>query len=84
VSETLREFALRDLQGLRARHRTVFATDWRRRVTLFAGIIVAVALAGYGFWRLDFSLGRLGSGVGQIAHMVSLMFPPSPGGRLPL
>ncbi len=84
MSETLREFALRDLQGLRARHGEVFAIDWRRRAAFLVGIVLAVALAAYGFWRLDFSLSRLGSGMGQIAHMVSLMFPPSPGGRLPL
>jgi phosphonate transport system permease protein len=80
----LREVALRDLQGLRARHREVFAPDWRRRTALLAGIILALVLAAYGFWRLDFSLTRLGSGLGQIAQMVSLMFPPSPGNRLPL
>jgi phosphonate transport system permease protein len=62
----------------------VFAVDWRRRSAFLAGIVLAVSLAAYGLWRLDFSLSRLGSGVGQIAHMVSLMFPPSPGGRLPL
>jgi phosphonate transport system permease protein len=84
MSETLREVALRDLQGLRARHREVFAPDWRRRTALIAGIILALVLAAYGFWRLDFSLTRLGSGLGQIAQMVSLMFPPSPGNRLPL
>jgi phosphonate transport system permease protein len=84
MSETLREVALRDLQGLRARHREVFAPDWRRRTALLAGIILALVLAAYGFWRLDFSLTRLGSGLGQIAQMVSLMFPPSPGNRLPL
>ena len=84
MSETLREVALRDLQGLRARHREVFAPDWRRRTALLAGIILVLVLAAYGFWRLDFSLTRLGSGLGQIAQMVSLMFPPSPGNRLPL
>src|SRR5262249_3934958 len=84
MSETLREVALRDLRGLRARHREVFAGDWRQRAALLAGIILPLALAAYGLWRLDFSLNRLGSGLGQIAHMVSLMFPPSPGGRLPL
>jgi phosphonate transport system permease protein len=84
MSETLREVALRDLQGLRARHREVFAPEWRRRTALLAGIILALVLAAYGFWRLDFSLTRLGSGLGQIAQMVSLMFPPSPGNRLPL
>ena len=84
MSQTLRDVALHDLQGLRARHGEVFAADWRRRTALLAGIILVLVLAAYGFWRLDFSLTRLGSGLGQIAHMVSLMFPPSPGGRLPL
>src|SRR5262249_4097603 len=84
MSETLRDVLLRDLQGLRARHREVFAGDRRQRAALLAGIILLLALAAYGFWRLDFSLNRLGSGLGQIAHMVSLMFPPSPGKHLPL
>jgi hypothetical protein len=44
VSETLREFALRDLQGLRARHGEVFAIDWRRRAAFLVGIVLAVAL----------------------------------------
>src|SRR5262249_6012072 len=76
--------AARDLRGLRARHGEVFAADWRRRMGVLAGIILLLALAAYGFWRLDFSLTRRGSGLGQLAHMVSLSFPPSPGGRLPL
>ena len=84
MSATLREVALRDLHGLRVRHGEVFAVDWRRRAALLAGIAFLLVLAVYGFWRLDFSLARLGSGLGQIAHIVSLMFPPSPGNRLPL
>jgi phosphonate transport system permease protein len=84
MSATLRESALHDLAGLRARHARVFAVDWPRRTALMAALALALAVAGYGFYRLDFSFARLGSGLGQIAHMVSLMFPPSPGGRLPL
>jgi phosphonate transport system permease protein len=84
MSATLRESALRDLAGLRARHAGVFAVDWRQRAAITAALVLAIALAGYGFYRLDFSFARLGSGLGQIAHMVGLMFPPSPGGRLPL
>jgi phosphonate transport system permease protein len=84
TSPTLREGALHDIAALRARHAGVFGADWRRRAWAVGGLIVALALAAYGFWRLEFSLARLGSGLGQIAHIVGLMFPPSPGGRLPL
>jgi phosphonate transport system permease protein len=84
MSATLRDAALSDLQGLRARHAHVFAPDWRARAAVIGGIVLAIALAAYGFWRLEFSFVRLGSGLGQIAHIVSLMFPPSPGSRLPL
>jgi phosphonate transport system permease protein len=80
----LRENALHDLTGLRARHAGVFAPDWRHRAWVLGAIVLAVTLAAYGFWRLEFSFALLGSGLGQIAHIVSLMFPPSPGGRLPL
>jgi phosphonate transport system permease protein len=84
MSATLRQSALHDLDRLRARHSDVFTVDWRRRTMLLATIALALVLAGYAFYRLDFSLERLGSGLGTIAHMVSLMFPPSPGHRLPL
>src|SRR5262249_23846558 len=43
-----------------------------------------LALAVFGFWRLDFSLARFGSGLAQIAHIVVSMWPPSPGAQLPL
>jgi len=53
-------------------------------VAITALFAVMVALAVYGFWRLEFSLGRVGSGLGQIGHFISLMFPPSPGRHLGL
>ena len=43
-----------------------------------------LALAVFGFWRLDFSLARFGSGLAQIAHIVTSMWPPSPGTQLPV
>jgi phosphonate transport system permease protein len=69
---------------LRVRHPAIFAVNWRRRTAVMGAVALALVVAAYGFYRLDFSFARLGSGLGQIAHMVSLMFPPSPGGRLPL
>lgn len=43
-----------------------------------------LAVAGFGFWRLGFSFDRIGSGLGQLAHFVTLMLPPNPGTQLPL
>jgi phosphonate transport system permease protein len=84
MSTTLRESTLHDLAAVRARHTQVFAPDWGHRAWVVGAIVLALALAGYGFWRLEFSFARLGSGFWQIVHIVGLMFPPSPGGRLPL
>ncbi len=84
MSSSLREAARSDLQGLRTRHAQVFAVDWHRRAVVVGAVVLALALAAYGFWRLEFSFARLGSGLGQIAHIVGLMFPPSSGGRLAL
>ena len=84
MSTTLRSTALHDLASLRVRHPAIFAVNWRRRTAVMGAVALALVVAAYGFYRLDFSFARLGSGLGQIAHMVSLMFPPSPGGRLPL
>ena len=50
MSATLRESALHDLAGLRARHAGVFAVDWRRRTALMAALALTLAVAGYGFW----------------------------------
>ncbi|MEW6122729.1 MAG: phosphonate ABC transporter, permease protein PhnE [Pseudomonadota bacterium] len=42
------------------------------------------AFAAFGMWYLDFSARRLGTGIAQLFHFVTLMFPPSPGRQLPL
>ncbi|MFS8035660.1 phosphonate ABC transporter, permease protein PhnE [Xanthobacter sp. AM11] len=47
-------------------------------------IAVLAALAAFGFWRLDFSLDRIGTGIAQLAYFVTLMMPPNPGTQLPL
>jgi phosphonate transport system permease protein len=84
MSSMLRQAALGDLDGLRSRHRDVFRTPHGRRALIIAAVALLVGLAAYGFWRLEFSFGRLGAGLGQIAHIVGMMFPPSPGTKLPL
>jgi phosphonate transport system permease protein len=80
----LREVVLADDGALRRRYPEVFDRRIMRRA--LAAILVAgmLALALFGFWRLDFSLARFGSGLAQIAHIVTSMWPPSPGTQLPV
>lgn len=54
----------------------------RVRILLAAG--GALALALFGFWHLGFNFDRLGTGLGQLAHFITLMMPPDPGTQLPL
>jgi phosphonate transport system permease protein len=82
MSGSLRGAALSDIANLRARYPAVFATDPARRGLNIAVVVAMVALAAFAFWRLEFSFARLGSGLAQIAHIVALMFPPSPGTQL--
>lgn len=79
MSESLRAAALSDMLNLRDRHPGVFAPDPSRRALHIAVLVAMIALAIFAFWRLEFSFMRLGSGLAQIANIVSLMFPPSPG-----
>lgn len=54
----------------------------RMRAALVAGVLAAIAV--FGTWRLGFSFERIGSGLAQLAHFVTLMLPPNPGTQLPL
>src|SRR5262245_30331168 len=81
---TLREAALADDGALRRRYPEVFDRRIMRRALAAALAAGMLGLAVFGFWRLDFSLARFGSGLAQIAHIVASMWPPSPGRQLPL
>ena len=79
----LRDETLSKLPELRARHHGLFRGSNHRALTI--GIVVLLtALTIYAFWRLEFSFDRIGSGLAQIAHIVGMMFPPTPGNKLPL
>jgi phosphonate transport system permease protein len=82
MSGSLRADALSDIANLRARHPAVFETDPARRALNIAVVVAMAALAAFAFWRLEFSFARIASGLAQIANIVSLMFPPSPGTQL--
>src|SRR5262245_53882313 len=80
----LREAAVVDADALRRRHPEVFDRRIMQRALAAALAAGTLALALFGFWRLDFSLARFGSGLAQIAHIVASMWPPSPGTQLPV
>ena len=80
----LREAALADDGALRRRYPEVFDRRIMRRALATALAAGMLGLAVFGFWRLDFSLARFGSGLAQIAHIVASMWPPSPGAQLPV
>ena len=82
MNGSLRGEALSDIANLRTRHPAVFEADPARRAFNIAVLIAMAALAAFAFWRLEFSFARLGSGLAQIVHIISLMFPPSPGTQL--
>jgi len=81
---SLRAAALADAEALRRRHPQVFDRRLVRRALTAALVLFMLGLACYAFWRLDFSLTRLGTGLAQIAHIIASMWPPSPGQHLPL
>ena len=84
MTSAIRAMALADRDGLKARHPGVFSMRAARRLLVCALVAALLALIVFGFWRLEFSLSRVGSGLGQIVHIVGLMFPPSPGRHLVL
>jgi phosphonate transport system permease protein len=84
MRSSIRQMAIADLAGLRARHADAFESGRTRRALIAAALVLMVGLIVFGFWRLEFSISRVGSGLGQIAHIISMMFPPSPGRHLVL
>ncbi|MFG1213329.1 phosphonate transport system permease protein [Xanthobacter sp. SG618] len=69
---------------LAAAHPHLVSPPAGTRVRTGAVIAVLAGLAAFGFWQLGFNFSRLGSGIAQLAHFVTLMMPPDPGTQLPL
>lgn len=82
MSKPIRATARTDLSGLRTRHPDVFRVAYGRRALVIAVITLMTLVFLYAVWRLEFSLSRVGSGLGQIVHIVGMMFPPLPGRQL--
>ena len=65
--------------ALEKRHPQVFAGNPQARAATIAVAGGLLALFVFALWRLEFSFSRLGSGIGQLAHFLTLMVPPTAG-----
>lgn len=81
---SFRDATLAEQALLRSRHPNVFNRPVGHRIIAIMVIGTLLALAAYAFVRLEISFERLGTGIGQMAHIVGMMFPPTPGTRLPI
>jgi phosphonate transport system permease protein len=79
----MKNAALADLAGLRARHPAEFRTITWGRVLTVAFFIAALALMGLSVVRLQLLPDRFASGLAQLWNFITLMVPPSAGGFLP-
>lgn len=72
-----------DLAAVSARHSGLMKGSPRTRALVITVVALLTGLALFAFLRLEFSLSRLGTGLVQLTHFISLMIPPSPGTQLP-
>lgn len=79
IRSALGPAALANRPALEKRHPEIFAGSSRRRATTVAVVVGLLGLLVFSFWFLEFSFGRIGSGIGQLVHFAGLMLPPSPG-----
>jgi phosphonate transport system permease protein len=65
--------------ALEKRHPEIFAGSRTARAGGVAVVAGLVGLLVFALLRLDFSFARIGSGIAQLAHFLTLMIPPSSG-----
>lgn len=70
-----------DRADIAARHPHLVNPDPRARIIAVAVIAAIAGLALFAMLRLEFTFARLGTGIVQLGHFLSLMVPPSPGGK---
>lgn len=78
MSGRLRDAALADLAGLRARHGGVFNPGPMGRIAVLGVIAALLGLVVLSVVRLEFSLWRILSGMGELGRITGLMIPPLP------
>ncbi|MFG1348556.1 phosphonate ABC transporter, permease protein PhnE [Xanthobacter autotrophicus] len=69
---------------LAAAHPEALSPSPAQRLRVIAVFAALAGVAVFSFWRLDFNLDRIGSGLVQLGHFITLMIPPDPGTQLPL
>ena len=79
ATSALRDVALADLAGLRARHPAPFRRASPARLRALAVLAAGLALLALGVWRLEISPTRLVGGTDQLLRFLGLMLPPDPG-----
>jgi phosphonate transport system permease protein len=71
-----------DTAGVRERHPALMQASPRQRLITIGVLAAILGVAIFAMLRLEFSLGRLGSGIAQLGTFLGLMVPPSPGTQL--
>ncbi|MER2605661.1 MAG: phosphonate ABC transporter, permease protein PhnE [Siculibacillus sp.] len=79
VREALGPMAKERRRELERLYPEVFAASPLDRLAVIAIVAALIAVFGLAVWRLDISFARIGSGIVQLAHFVTLMVPPSSG-----
>ena len=78
MSDRLRDAALADLAGLRTRHGTVFNPGPMTRLVTAGVIALVLGLVVVSVVRLDVSLWRIVTGIGELGRITAMMIPPVP------
>ncbi len=71
-----------DRRAAANRHAALVAGSARSRIIATGIFALLAGLALFALLRLEFSVARLGSGLGQLATFLGLMVPPTPGTQL--
>jgi phosphonate transport system permease protein len=70
--------------ALLARHRALLAKPWTQRAAEIGGSFASLGMVLFSICWLGISFGQIGPGFAALFKFISLMFPPSTGGHLPL
>lgn len=80
---SLRERLAGNAASVADRHRAVLHPGWARRLAAPAVLAILLGFFLLGLDRIDFSFGRIISGIERLGHIAQYMWPPNPGRHLP-